>query len=231
MSAGQVAVVPHIEGAECIDTDFHALEVLAAAGLRSLGPVWSRPNAFGDGAPMAATPVPEDGAGLSDAGRALIRACEDLRLMVDLSHLTQAGFWDVAKVATKPQVASHSNAHAICPSARNLTDKQLAAMRETGGLAGLNFHVSFLRPDCRHSIDTPLDVMIRHLDHLIEHLGEEGVALGSDFDGCMVPRAIRDVTGLPALVEAMRAADYGEELIAKICSENWLRVLDAHWRA
>lgn len=226
MKAGRLAIVPHIEGAECIDTDLDALEVLHAAGLRSLGPVWSRPNAFGSGAPMSYQPDLEPGEGLTAAGHALVRRCEELGILVDLAHLTEAGFWDVARITGKPLVASHSNAHAISPNARNLSDRQLDAVAESGGLVGLNFHVCFLRPDCRHDRDTPIAVMLRHLDHLIDRLGEDGVALGSDFDGCELPNEIGDVRGLGRLVAAMRQAGYGETLIAKICRDNWLRALE-----
>ena len=225
MDADRIAIVPHVEGAECIDTGLDALEVLHAAGLRSLGLVWSRPNAFGHGAPMAAQPDLDPGEGLTDAGRALVAEAERLGVMVDLSHLTEAGFWDVARMATRPLVATHSNAHAICPSARNLTDRQLAAIAESGGVVGLNFHVGFLREDCRGDPDTPLTVLIRHLDHLLGLLGETGVALGSDFDGCKLPAEIGDVAGLPRLVAAMARAGYGEALIARICHRNWLDAL------
>lgn len=226
MEGGRIAMVPHIEGAECIDSDLAALEVLHVAGLRSLGLVWSRPNLFGSGAPMARTPSVDPGEGLTAPGHDLVRACERLGILVDLAHLTEAGFWDVARIATKPLVASHSNVHAISPNARNLTDRQLDAIAESGGLVGLNFHVCFLREDCEHNTDTPLSQMLRHLDQLIERLGEDGVALGSDFDGCELPAEIGDVTGLLRLVAAMRQAGYGEALIAKICRENWLRALE-----
>ncbi|MEM1345591.1 MAG: dipeptidase [Pseudomonadota bacterium] len=226
MASGQIAVWPHIEGAECIDTDFHALEVLHAAGLRSLGPVWSRPNVFGHGAPMVRRPEIEPGEGLTEAGRALVQACEALGIVVDCAHLTEQGFWDVAEVSERPLIVSHSNAHALSPNARNLSDRQLAAVAERQGLVGLNFHVCFLREDCALDRDTPLTQMIRHLDHLIEHVGEDGVALGSDFDGCELPREIGDVTGLPRLVAAMRQAGYGEALVEKLCWRNWLCALE-----
>ena len=225
MDQDRIAILPHIEGAECIDTGLDTLEVLYAAGLRSLGLVWSRPNAFAHGAPIYMGESYDAQAGLTDAGRALVRECETMGVMIDLSHLNEGGFWEVAKMAQKPLVATHSNAHALSPCPRNLTDDQLAAVRESGGLVGLNFNASFLRADCADNLDTPLTTMLRHLDHLIEHLGEEGVALGSDFDGCSLPLEIRDVTGLPRLVAAMRQAGYGEELIARICHRNWLDLL------
>jgi membrane dipeptidase len=126
----------------------------------------------------------------------------------------------VAKIARKPLVATHSNAHALSPCPRNLTDDQLRAVRDSGGLVGLNFNVGFLCADCEENPDTPIETMLRHLDHLIEHLGEGSVALGSDYDGCTVALEIRDVTGLARLVAAMRQASYGEELIARICHRN-----------
>jgi len=226
MAAGRIAMLPHIEGAEAVDPALEALETLHGLGLRSLGLVWSRPNAFGHGAPMAPQDPPEPGTGLSDAGRALVRACNGLGIVVDLSHLTEAGFWDAAAISDKPLVATHSNAHALSPSARNLTDRQLDAIAETGGVVGLNYHVSYLRADCAEDPDTPLETCLSHLDHLIGRLGEDGVALGSDFDGCTLPRAIGDVTGQARLVAAMRDAGYGEALIAKICRENWLGLLE-----
>jgi len=225
MEAGRLAILPHIEGAECIDTGLDTLEILHAAGLRSLGLVWSRPNAFAHGAPIYMGESYDPQAGLTDAGRALVRECEALGVMIDLSHLNRGGFWEVAGMAQKPLVATHSNAHALSPCPRNLTDDQLTAVRESGGLVGLNFNVGFLRADCEDDPDTPIETMLRHLDHLIEHLGEDGVALGSDYDGCTVPLEIGDVTGLARLVAAMRQAGYGEVLVAKICHRNWLDLL------
>ena len=159
------------------------LDVLYAAGLRSLGPVWSRPNVFGHGVPFRCPSSPDTGPGLTDLGKALIGACNRLRIMIDLSHLNESGFWDVAAISDAPLVATHSNAHAISPHSRNLTDKQLAAIRETGGMVGVNFAVSFLRPDGRHDKDTPADLIVQHVEYLLEHVGEDGVGLGSDFDG------------------------------------------------
>lgn len=230
VAAGSLAAVLHIEGAEAIDADFHNLDVLHAAGLRSLGPVWSRPNAFGHGVPFRFPSTPDTGPGLTDLGKELVRRCNDLGIMLDLSHITEKGFWDVASISDRPLVASHSNAHAVCPHARNLTDKQLDAIRESGGLAGLNYATAFLRPDGRMNASTPIETMLRHVDHMVERLGIEGVGLGSDFDGATIPEAIGDVAGLPVLVEALRNHGYSREEVEKICFGNWLSVLERTWK-
>jgi membrane dipeptidase len=230
LADGALAAVLHIEGAEAIDANFEVLDVLYAAGLRSLGPVWSRPNLFGHGVPFRCPASPDIGPGLTDLGKALIGACNRLRILIDLSHLNERGFWDVAELSTAPLVATHSNAHAISPHSRNLTDQQLAAVRQSGGLVGVNFATAFLRPDGRHDKDTPIELIIRHVDYLLEHLGEDGVGFGSDFDGAMIPAELGDVAGLQVLVQALRQRGFGKRLIEKLCFRNWLRVLARTWQ-
>lgn len=227
MAAGQIAAVLHIEGAEAIDVDLKALDVLHQAGLRSIGPVWSRSNTFGHGVPFRFPASPDMGPGLTDPGKALVRRCNELGILIDLSHLNERGFWDVAGISSAPLVATHSNAHALCASSRNLTDDQIKAIGQSGGMIGLNFANGFLRSDGRWHSENGLDAMLRHLDHLIQLAGEDHVGLGSDFDGARIPSQIGDVAGLPNLVSAMRTHSYGDELIGKLCSENWLRVLEA----
>ncbi len=229
MAAGRFAAVLHMEGCEAIDTDMRALDVFHAAGLRSLGPVWSRHNAFGHGVPFAFPMAPDTGPGLTDAGRDLVRACNRLGILIDLAHITEKGFWDVAELSDQPLVASHSNPHTLVPVARNLTNRQLDAIRERNGLVGLNFAVTMLRPDSREDSDVAIDVLVRHIDYLVERLGIEGVALGSDFDGALIPRAIGDAGGLPVLVEALREAGYGDAELELICVGNWLRILRSAW--
>jgi membrane dipeptidase len=225
----QLAAVLHMEGAEAIDYDLAALDVLYAAGLRSLGPVWSRNTIFAEGVPFAYPATPDFGEGLSEVGLRLLRACNEKRIMIDLSHLNEAGFWDVAKHSDAPLVATHSNAHAICPNARNLTDKQLAAIAESDGMVGVNFATSFLRSDGRMIEDTTLDTVLQHFDHLMSILGEDRVGFGTDFDGALVPAEIKDAAGLGNLRAAMRAHGYDEALMTKLCHGNWLRVLEKTW--
>jgi len=126
-------------------------------------------------------------------------------------------------------VATHSNAYEISPHSRNLTDRQLAAIAESDGMVGLNFAVAFLRPDGRMEADTGFDIMLRHLDHLIEHLGEDRVGLGSDFDGTTVPQAIGNAAGLPALRSAMTAHGYNANLMTKLCHANWVNAFGRIW--
>ncbi|WBL34347.1 dipeptidase [Sinirhodobacter sp. HNIBRBA609] len=231
MAAGKIAAILHFEGAEPIGADLDALHVWHAMGLRSLGPVWSRPTVFGHGVPFAFPSSPDTGEGLTPAGKALVCECNALRIMLDLSHLNEKGFYDIAALSDAPLVATHSNAHAITPSSRNLTDRQLAVIRESDGLVGLNYASGFLRAD---GIGDPFEgwePILRHLDHLIAHLGEDRVGLGSDFDGATIPADLGDAAGLPRLIDALRQNGYGEELIAKLAHRNWLAVLERTWGA
>jgi membrane dipeptidase len=147
LADGTFAMIFHIEGAEAIDPDLNALETLYQAGLRSIGIVWSRRNLFASGVPFVFPSSPDTGPGLTDAGKRLVKACNELGILIDLSHLNEKGFWDVAKLSDAPLVATHSGAHALSAASRNLTDKQLDAIRASGGMVGVNFHVGFLRAD------------------------------------------------------------------------------------
>jgi membrane dipeptidase len=226
---GEFSAILHFEGAEMIDTNFNALETFYEAGLRSLGIVWSRSNAFGHGVPFGFPSSPDTGPGLTGAGKALVKACNELGIMIDVSHLNEGGFWDVVDATDRPVVASHSNAHAICASSRNLTDKQLDAIRDSDGLVGLNFNVPFLRPDGDRDASMPLDVMVDHIEYLVERVGLERVALGSDFDGALMPDALSDASKLPNLMATLRQRGYDDEALKKIGYQNWVRVLELTW--
>jgi membrane dipeptidase len=227
---GVLAAVLHFEGAEAIDSDLDALYVFHAAGLRSLGIVWSRPNTFGYGVPFAFPRSPDTGPGLTEAGEELVRACNRLGIMIDLSHLNEQGFWDVARLSEAPLVATHSSVHALCASTRNLTDAQLAAIGESGGVVGVNFGVSDLRADGGLDVDTPLNAIVRHIDYITERIGIEHVAFGSDFDGTTIPSELGDVTGLPRLMAALRAHGYDDAALRQLAHANWVRVLRQTWQ-
>ncbi|HET9675878.1 MAG TPA: dipeptidase [Solirubrobacterales bacterium] len=223
------AAVLHLEGAEALDPELEALEQWYAAGLRSLGPVWSRANAFAHGVPFAFPSSPDIGPGLTEAGRALVARCAELGVLVDLSHINEAGFWDAARLEAGPLVASHSGAHALCPASRNLTDAQIDAIGAGGGLVGIVFATVFLRPDFRDEAETPLALIAEHARYVAERIGPGHVALGSDFDGATVPAELGDVAGLPKLLEALRDAGFSEDELEAVCWNNWRRVLDAWW--
>jgi membrane dipeptidase len=229
ISDGTLAVILHVEGAEAIDPDLSLLDVLYEAGLRSLGPVWSRPTAFGHGVPFDFPRDPDTGPGLTPAGRRLIERCNALGILVDLSHMNARGFWDVAEISDAPLVATHSNAHALCPTPRNLTDAQLDAVAESGGVVGLNFNVGFLRADGDSDAETSLDEIVRHARYISDRIGVPHLALGSDFDGATMPGDLSDVTRLPALLDALLADGFGEDAVRAIAYENWIRVLSETW--
>jgi membrane dipeptidase len=226
VALGTIAAIMHMEGAEAIDESLDTLHLFHAIGLRSLGPVWSRPTIFGHGVPFAFPSGPDTGPGLTEAGKRLVAECNRLRIMLDLSHMNEAGFNDVARLSDAPLVATHSNAHAVCASSRNLTDRQLDMIRESGGMVGLNFSVSFLRPDGRQKADSGWDPILRHLDHLLDRLGEDHLGFGSDFDGCTTPDVIDDVSGLPKLLQSLSDHGYDRPILEKLAHGNWLELLD-----
>jgi membrane dipeptidase len=227
---GRVNAIVHFEGAEAIAPDLSNLDHWVDRGLRSLGIVWSRPNAFAEGVPFRFPSSPDTGDGLTGAGRDLVHACNRLGVMVDVSHLNEAGFWDVARITRAPIVATHSNAHALCASTRNLTDSQLDAIGESNGVVGINFATMFLREDGLPGTDAPLEAIVRHIDYVASRIGVERVAFGSDFEGAEIPDSLGGAAGLPRLVDALRAAGHDDASLELITHGNWLRVLESTWR-
>lgn len=222
-----VLAVLHFEGAEAI-RDEQELAGWHERGLRSLGLAWSRPNRYATGVPFRHPSPPDTGPGLSGEGESLVRACNRLGVVVDLSHLNRAGFFDVAGISEAPLVATHSNAWALSPSTRNLQDDQLDVIAASGGVVGVNFAVSFLRADGHLDPETPLAEIVRHVEYLAARMGVQHVALGSDFDGAVVPAELGDAAGLPLLVDAL-AERFGDEEVRLIAAGNWLRVLAETW--
>jgi membrane dipeptidase len=226
---GPPGAVLHLEGAEAIDPGLESLEFWYGAGLRSLGPVWSRPNAFGTGAPIPGPRDPDDGPGLTEAGVRLVKACSELGILIDLSHMNRTAFWDVARLEAGPLVATHAAAYSLSPSARNLTDDQIDEVGKTNGLIGIVFGALFVRPDCRNDADTDLALIAAHARYVADRIGVEHVALGSDFDGTTVPSGLGDAAGLPRLLDALSDAGFTSDELRMIGFENWRRVLAAWW--
>jgi membrane dipeptidase len=230
VSGGPLGAILHFEGAEPIDPDLANLKPLYDRGLRSIGIVWSRANAFATGVQFGFPSSPDLGPGLTDAGRDLVRDCNRLGILLDLSHLNERGFRDVAELSKAPLIASHSNAHALSPNSRNLTDEQLELIASSGGLVGITVHAGMLRSDGRLDTRTPLSCLLDHIDHVVGRIGIDHIGFGSDFDGAIVIDEIGDAAGLPRLVEGLRERGYDEDAIAKLAHGNWLRVVRETWR-
>ena len=224
-----LALVMHIEGAEMLDEELTRLDRFYQLGLRSIGPFWNSPNRFGVGVNGGFPGSPDTGAGMTAAGKRLIRACNQKRLLIDLSHMNEKTFWQTAELSDAPLVATHSNAHALCAQPRNLTNAQLEAIAASEGFVGVNFGNAFLRSDGARNTDTSLNEIVKHLCFLLDKLGEDGVGFGSDFDGISVPDALGDVAGMPKLFKALIAAGVDEKLQEKLAWRNWLRVLKRTW--
>ncbi|HEY7146799.1 MAG TPA: membrane dipeptidase [Streptosporangiaceae bacterium] len=248
---GPFAFVLHLEGAEPVSRSLKELRPLYEMGVRSIGVVHARTSIFGSGVPIpwATTgqihglprsvhdfglrngrPQPFPTTGLTEAGRELVHECQRLGITVDVSHLTEKGFWDTLSAATRPVIASHSSAHAVAPHPRNLTDEQLRALAGQGGVAGINFFVCFIRPDGARDTDTPLEQILAHIDHAVKVAGEEHVGIGTDFDGAVMPDCVPDASRMTGVVRAMSSQlGYSDDRIARICNGNFRRVLRDTW--
>lgn len=204
-----------LEGGEALEGEISALHIYYRLGVRAMTLTWSHRNALADGAAENAT-----GGGLTKFGKEVVLEMEALGMVVDVSHLADAGFWDVEKLAKKPFIASHSNARAICPSQRNLTDDQLRALAAKGGVVGLNFYPAFLREG-----DAGIDDVLRHTDHMLKIMGEDHIGFGSDWDGIdTTPKNLSHVGDMSRLLEKMEQ-EFGGDVMEKIREGNFLRVL------
>jgi membrane dipeptidase len=228
LDGGEPGAILHLEGAEPIEPSLDNLDAWIERGLRSIGIVWSRPNAFGYGVPFHYPGTPDVGPGLTDAGADLVRACNERGVMLDLAHLNERGFFDVAELSDAPLVVSHAAAHSLAPMPRSLTDEELDAIGDSGGLVGVVFDTVMTRSDGDLVFDTHLDVIAGHIDYIAERIGLDHVALGSDFDGCSPPAALDDASKMQALLDVLR---WDDDELAKLAYGNWLRVLRATWKS
>jgi len=232
LQEGILSIVLHVEGAASIEEDLSNLEAYYEKGLRSLGFVWSRPNVFASGVPFRFPHSPDTGPGLTEAGKELVRACNRMGILIDLAHMNEKGFWDVAELSDAPLVVSHAGVHALCSSTRNLTDEQIDAIGESNGVIGIIFSPGMIRADGQRDADSiPLADLVRHFDHVVERIGIDHVAIGSDFDGAVMAQELADVTRLPNLMDALREEGYNDDSLEKIAYRNWFRVLRDSWKA
>lgn len=215
---GKISALFTVEDAVPLEGKIARVDEMYARGVRMAALLWNYENSLGF--PNSAD-AREHAKPLKPFGKEAVERMNELGIIVDVSHLSEGGFWDVADISRKPFVASHSCARALCDHSRNLTDAQLRAVAEHGGVVGVNFYSLFLngREDY-----TPNADIIRHMDYIRQKAGIESVALGSDFDGIDCALEMCDCTGLPRLAEAMERV-FTDDEIDLISSKNFLRVL------
>ncbi len=216
-ASGKLAAILALEGGEPV-VDLAALRVYHRLGLRSVGLVWNQRNHIADGMAEART-----GGGLTTFGVELVREMNRLGILVDVSHLADPGFWHVLELSTRPVAATHSNARALCPHPRNLTDDQIKALARNGGVMGVNFAPAFVHPEPEKA---GLDRVLDHIDHVCGLVGPDHVGLGSDFDGIpSAPAGLEDATTFPRLTQGLLDRGYDETAVRKILGLNFLRVI------
>ncbi len=213
-AAGKVAAFLSVEGAELLDCDVDKLRQGYCLGLRAVNLTWNYANA------LSGSNLQEPGRGLSDRGRDFVREMNKLGVLVDVSHLSDPGFWDVVATTASPIFASHSDSRTCHFHTRNLTDEQFTAIIRLHGVVGLNLCPEFLGEPCT------LDTVRRHLEHFLELGGEDAVALGGDWDGISrLPEGLCDVTGWATLRRHLETCGYSETLLDKLFYKNLMRVV------
>lgn len=215
---GKIGVMLSIEDGAALGGSTAALRMFYRLGVRALGLTWNGRNELAEGVGSQ-----QSGGGLTQFGRDVIGEMDRLGMVVDVSHLTERGFWDVTETTTRPFIASHSNARALCDHPRNLTDKQIMALAERGGVMGMNFFSVFVQEDG----DASIADVVRHIDHIAALVGPEHIGIGSDYDGISrTPVGLEDVATLPRITEALLAEGYDEDAIRGILGGNFKRVFE-----
>ena len=211
---GKMAALLSIEGADLLDCEERNLETARSWGVRLLNPVWNRANS------LCGTNCEESDRGLSQKGKRFVRQMEEMDIYPDMSHISDAGFWDVIKTAQGPVVASHSNARSLCPHPRNLTDDQFRAIRDSGGIVGLNLYRDFVGPQ------GTMGELTAHVEHFLNLGGEKTLCLGGDLDGCEALAAgMQGIQDVPKLYAALQALGYSESLLEDVFWNNLRRIL------
>lgn len=224
-----VGAIPHVEGAEAVAVDLGNLDFLYAAGLRSLGLVWSRANDFGHGVPFQYPGDPDTGPGLTAAGRRLVRACEAKGVLVDGAHMNAATLADTLDELDGPMAVTHTGAHAVSPHSRNLTDDQLRAIADSGGVVGLTLGSMSYADEADPDADATAADLAEHASHVADTVGVDHLALGSDFDGARLLDDVAEVTDLPRVYDALRDRGFDESAVEKVAWRNWRRLLGDVW--
>jgi membrane dipeptidase len=213
----KIAAMLSIEGGEAVEADLRILRVLHRLGVKAMTLTWNERNQIADGAAEGRTR-----GGLTNFGVELVAEMNRIGMIVDVSHISDAGFFDVIETTNSPIIASHSNCRALCNHRRNLTDEMIKLLAGKGGVMGMNFAPSFVDENKGH---VTLDRVLDHVDHVVKTVGVEHVGLGSDFDGIdSTPKGLENVTRMPYFTEGLLKRGYNEDDILKILGENFLRV-------
>lgn len=214
-AAGKTAAFLSAEGAELLDCDLEKLRMAHRMGVRIVNITWNHPNA------LSGTNAEKQDRGLSEQGRAFVKAMGELGMLVDVSHLSDPGFWDVMEITERPVVATHSNSRSVFPHPRNLTDEQFTAIINTNGVAGLNMYAGFLGDD------PDFDTVVSHLEHFLALGGENNVSIGGDWDGITsMPRGMNGIQDMEKLYEHLLRRNYSEALLEKVFYSNLMRVVN-----
>ncbi|MDF2988872.1 MAG: peptidase renal dipeptidase [Eubacterium sp.] len=217
--SGKIGAVLTIEGGEALEGSLSALRMLYELGVRGVTLTWNFRNQIADGVADGTS-----GGGLTPFGREVIAEMNRLGMLVDVSHISEKGFWDIINLAAAPIIASHSNAKKLCSHSRNLTDEQLLALKKNGGVTGLNLYPFFLNNEGKATMKDAL----AHIEHIVGLTGEDTLGLGSDFDGIeCTPEGLEGVQCYSALLNEMLKLNYSDVLVRKIAGENFLRVIKA----
>ena len=206
----KVGAVLTVEGGGVLGGDLSNLAYLADCGVKMMTLTWNGSCEIGDGA------LVKHPSGLTEFGRQVVRNMEEYKMAVDISHASDPLFYEVAEMATRPLVASHSNSRAVCSHPRNLTDEQFGMIRDSGGLVGLNFYPAFLE----NSGEASYLSVLKHAEHFLSLGGEETLSIGSDFDGADMPNGIRGIQDIGILYEAFLKHGYKEDIVKAIFFEN-----------
>lgn len=213
VAAGKTAAFLSVEGAELLDCGIEQLQTAAGWGVRLVNMVWNHANVLGGSC------ADDPDRGLSPQGRDFLRELERLGVYADVSHLSDPGFWDVFRMTERPMVASHSDARALCPHRRNLTDDMFRAVRDTGGVVGLNLYRDFVG-------GASMDALVAHAEHFLSLGGEKTLCIGGDLDGSRTLAAgMRGMEDVPQLYRALEKRGYGKALLEDIFWNNLRRLL------
>jgi membrane dipeptidase len=229
-SAGKISSILTMEDGCPIGNDIKKLHHLYKLGVRMICLTHNLVNAIGfpnygkylsDGRPDYVTPNTKTG--LTDFGKQLVQEMNRLGVIVDVSHLSDKGFYDVIEISKKPIMASHSNARAMCGSIRNLTDNMLKKLADNGGVMGINYAKGFLNDDKEKGANT-IECMVEHIKYIRNKIGVEHIALGSDFDGIDTDIELKDASMMPLVIQALEKNQFNIDEIEKITYKNAVRV-------